>query len=180
MVGANAFVIREWEVAERPNAEGEYVRIRGRKSGLVSWFLALIGIEPTVKIRVTDACFFFEVGSWSGRSTRAIPLPKISSIFHGYVKPWKEALSLLVVLLGISWNMSNSAGLLALLVLLSAVIALVYYVLNKTLILGVFEVGGVFSGIAIKSSVIEDKKLDASDAEQVGNIVQTLILNRNN
>lgn len=176
--GVSTYVIREWQVSNTPKSNGEYIRIQGRAPGLISWFLSLIGIEPSVDIRVTDKAVFFESGSWSGNLTRTIPLSKVSSVLHGFTKPWKESLILFAVLAFISISIfaERSGAGVAIGILFSLIIAMVFYLLNKKLMLGVFEVGGLISGIHIKRSVIEGKKLDAADAAYVGKIIQGLML----
>lgn len=180
-----AYVVKSWDVNEEVNANGNFVEIKGRAPGVISWFLALVGIEPTVAIKISEKLFVFEAGSWSGKSYKTIPIAKISSVYYGYSKPWKAALGI-ILLFGLFLNIpvwiSSLAGKPAvtglgfLVGLLIAVgIGLLYYFLNRKLTFGIFEIGGIASGIEIKRSVIEGKKLDEKDAERVGNILNQLI-----
>ena len=176
----SAYVVKSWEVNTNPNANGNYIEIHGRTPGLISWFLALMGIEPTVAVKVSDKTYSFESGSWGGRFYKSIPMGKISSVFYGYAKPWKEALAIFIILSSVLYGFfipfANSvfgAGVISIFV--SLIVALLYYFLNKKLTLGVFEVGGGAIGIQIKRSVIEGKKLDETDAEHVGDLIKQLL-----
>ena len=182
----SAYVVKTWEVSTNQNESGNYIEIQGRPSGLVSWLLALMGIEPTVAIKVSDKTYSFESGSWSGRFYKSIPLTKISSVFYGYAKPWKEAIGLFIIMLPIVFLVAQAlaqgmngfgAGMLSFCA--SLIISLIYYFLNKKLTLGVFEVGGTATGIQIKRSIIEGKKLDETDAEHVGDLIKQLLEYKN-
>ena len=170
----SAYVVKSWKVSEEVNEQGNFVDIKGRAPGLISWFLALMGIDATVSIKVSNELFTFEAGSWSGRFYKTIPLSKISSVYYGYSKPWKEALVLFLIL-GVALGVPTYG----VMTVIGGIIALLYYFLNKKLTLGVFEIGGGASGIEIKRSVIEGKKLDEKDAEQVGDLIQQLLISKN-
>jgi hypothetical protein len=177
-----AYVVKTWEVGTQPNENGNYVEIQGRTPGLFSWFLALMGIEPTVAIRISDKVYTLESGSLSGRFYKTIPIAKISSVYYGFAKPWKETIFLFIILAFIltaamrtAGSNINLFGAIVISLAVSTIIALLYYSLNKKLTLGVFEVGGKAIGIVIKRSIIEGKKLGEKDAEQVGDLVKQLL-----
>jgi len=166
MATGTSYVIKEWYVSETANSHGHFIRIKGRAPGLISWILALIGIDDTVTFEVDNKNLIYSAGSWAGMVRKSIPLSMISSVYYGYAKPWQTALVIAVL------GSLITAGIGA---LVFVPIALIYYVLNKTLTLGVGEVGGILSAINIKRSVIEGKKLDESDAETAYHLIQRLI-----
>lgn len=49
-----ALVIKSWSVNSNPAAGQPYVRIVGRESGIVSFILALVGIDATTSLIVTS------------------------------------------------------------------------------------------------------------------------------
>lgn len=59
--------------------------------------------------------------------------------------------------------------------IVGGIIALLYYFLNKTMTIGVFEIGGMLNGISIKRSVIENKALDEKDAEKFEKVLLALV-----
>ena len=177
-----AYVIKSWAADTTPvDDEGSYVRIVGRAPGIISWLLAALGIDPTVTMRATATKIVYEVGSLSGRSRRIIPLAKISSLHYGYLKPWISALALAVFLsfllgaIGVTMQPDSSVAIIAVAILVSFVIAIVYYLLNKQLTVGIVEVGGVGSAITFKRSIIENKKINESEAEHVCKLIEALM-----
>ncbi len=156
------YVVKTWDVGTKPNEEGNYVKIGGRAPGLWSWFLSLIKIDPTISIIFTQNKVIYESGSWQGKTRRVIPINSISSFYYGYTKPWKEALVMGIVLGILTFGLGLLVG-------------LIYYFLNKTLSIGICEKSGVMSGIDMKRSVIEGKKIDEKDAELVCSILERLV-----
>lgn len=173
-----AFVIRSWHANNHADNKGRYVSIEGRQAGLIPWFLALIGIDPTVRMSVYSDKFTFELGSISGMNRRIIPLAKISSTFYGYSKPWKEAFALCLTSVGLGIAISGIEGFFAFILLFA--ISLAYYVLNKELALAVVEDSGFSSTIEFKRSVIENQSIDENQAEKVVMIINALVERRLN
>jgi hypothetical protein len=157
-----ALVIKEWSASETPNARGEYVVIRGRQEGLVSFLLSALGIDPGTSMQVSGDQIIFEHGSIAGFERRLIPLSAVSSTFFSYRKPVQEALAIALVLgvptFGIGF-----------------IIAAVYYFLNKRLSLGFVEISGVVNAISFKRSVIEGVKIDEAEGARVVAILEQLV-----
>ena len=105
LVGEAALVIKEAEVNENGPL---YVRIKGRKSGIIAWFLNLIGVDTTAVFEVYEDRIEFSKGSLSGRIREMIPLTAICNLGTGYLKPiiWMVlaiiALLLIIPTFGIS------------------------------------------------------------------------------
>ena len=153
-----ALVIKDWIAKEAPD-NGVYIYIKGREAGLLSFLLSLLKVDPTTTLTVNGDNVLFEQGSLSGFSRRVIPLQNVCSGFYGYSKPWKEA-----VLLGVILAIPTLG--------IGIIVALVYYLLNKQLTLGVVEVSGIASSIAFKRSVIEGKKIDETEGAEVIKILE--------
>ena len=48
-----SLVLKSWTAKEEGiDEEGNYVYIAGRESGILSWILSLVGIDPTTTIKV--------------------------------------------------------------------------------------------------------------------------------
>lgn len=186
----SALVLKAWKVKNKPvDGEDNYVVISGRKSGLISWFLSLVGIDPTTTIKVGLERIEFHASSLSGINNRMIPLRGVCSTYYGYHKPWKETIGIFVLLawllssfiIAITMDRSNghfslSGFLIALVISLG--VALIYYFLNRTLTLGFVENSGVISGIQFKRSIIENIDVDEDQARMACEITQAIIEQR--
>lgn len=178
-----AYVIKEWQADVRPvDDKNNYVRIVARKGGLISWFLALVGVDPTVTLSVSSRNFVHEQGSLFGWIRRVTPLSKISSITYGYRKPLPEAILIFLFLgsglmsvLSVVRRRGLGVGTVLLAVVIALVAAGVYYALNKTAFIEAVDNAGKGSGLRFKRSVIENQKIDETQAERVSGIVQALM-----
>jgi hypothetical protein len=182
----SALVIKAWQVDSKPiDRYQNFVRISGRKGGLVAWALSLMGIDPVTTIRVGLDRIEFKTASLAGIESRLIPLQSICSSYYGYHKPWKQALSIWVAFVFVGTSIGSamaegrgqSAGLMPLLAsaAIGLVAALLYYFLNRTLTLGFVEASGVINGIRFKRSMIENLDINQQQAKRVCIVVQRLI-----
>ena len=180
------YVIKSWYSSNQPDTDGNYILIEGRQEGLISWLLSVFRIEPTVTIRVTENKVEFAEGSLAGNVRRVIPMLGICSSLYGYEKPWQKAAGMFFVLAwvlgamgaGIAGSSGGGGGaafggLVA--VAIAAVVALIYYSLNKTMTLGFVENSGLINAIQFKRSVIENKTIDEQHAAYVCDLTQHLI-----
>ena len=181
----NKVVVKSWKVSETPIDGQDYcVEIIGRKPGFFAWLSALFGIDPTVRLRVGSKWFEYKKASLAGWETKQIPLRKVSSVFNSYYRPWKKALAvflslfvtggMLIVRMGEMDNDFIVAGLITMLV--GAVIALLYFFLNRSFVLCIYEVGGrATGGIRFKRSVIENVDINQAKVEEACQIIKRLI-----
>lgn len=154
----NTLVIKKWHSSPNPDSTGRYIEIVGRTAGLFGWLLALLGIDPITSIEMKADKFVFATGSLSGQTKNVVPIEGISSYFYGYYKPWREALII---------------GLLTFWLLFLP--GLLYYWLNKTLIVGIVEQSGLIRSITFKRSVIEGQNIDENQASAVIEQIQSLV-----
>ncbi len=162
----NAFVIKSWSAADQPDAAGNYVNINGRAGGLVSWLLNLLDISPTVHMTVRADKIIFQKGSLEGSLHFLTPLENTCSMFYALKRPLKEAV-ILGIVLGVATFFTFG--------ILGIAVAILYYVLNKTLTIGFTDTGGRLSEIPFKRSVIEGQVIDEAEAARVCDIVQRLV-----
>lgn len=165
-MSATAFVIKSWSAGSQPDAEQNYVNISGRAGGLVSWVLNLLGISPTVRLVVRADKITFQRGSLEGTLSFLTPLENTCSTFYAFKRPLKEALILAVILGAVTFFSFGLIGI---------AIAILYYVLNKTLTVGFTDIGGRIHEIPFKRSVIEGKTIDEIEAARVCDIIQNLV-----
>ena len=162
----NAFVIKSWSASDQPDGDGNYVNINGRAGGLVSWMLNLLDISPTVHMTVRADKIIFQKGSLEGSLHFLTPLENTCSMFYALKRPLKEAVILGIVLGAATFFTFGILGI---------AIAILYYVLNKTLTIGFTDTGGRVSEIPFKRSVIEGQAIDEAEAARVCDIVQRLV-----
>lgn len=181
-------VVKQWYVSNVPRADGSYLSISGRRSGLVGWLLSVLGLDPTITLSITDKKITLHTTSIGGISNRITPLGTVSSSSFGYSKPWLG--SLLVWLLSFPFFFAlfsfvmEKLGFYSLAesfisLLLSAGVAFLlaqyYFRYNKSLTLGYVELSGVAAQIRFKPSVIEGVNIDERQAEYAAKVMQHLI-----
>jgi hypothetical protein len=186
---AGAMVISEWHVATfhssldnsfyQPNAQGEFIAIRGRAPGLFSWIMSLLGVERGVRMVAIGQHIRFQEGDLGGSATRIIHLDKICSTYYGYKKPWAEAFAIILfagvplAMLGALLPFSAIGAILGFGVGLG--IAAIYYALNKRMSIGLVEMSGVVNEIVFKRSVLEGINLDEQSSSQASDVIQWLM-----
>jgi hypothetical protein len=186
-----AYVVTTWKANNQPiDDKQNYVHIRGRAMGIVSWFLSLLKISPTVSLEISNARIAISEGSLSGSANRVLPLENVCSTFYGYRKPIREAIALGVFLAIVCFNFfagsttqqgygfgvrTFNAGTGTLGALIGVAIAVVYYIFNKKLTVGFVENSGVINTIAFKGSMIEGQQVDEQSAKYVAELTQALI-----
>jgi hypothetical protein len=168
-MAATAFVIKSWSAGDQPDAQQNYVDIYGRAGGLIAWVLILLSISPTVRLVVRGDKIVFQKGSLEGTLNFLTPLENMCSTFYAFKRPLKEAVILGVILGAVTFFSFGLVGI---------AIAILYYVLNKTLTIGFTDVGGRVSEIPFKRSVIEGKTIDEAEAARVCDIIQHLVDSR--
>jgi len=156
-----SLVIKEWYAGDVPNNNGDFVHLVGRESGLLSWLLSLLKIDPISEIEVKDNLIKFTSSSLAGQEKRIIPLNSITSAYYGYEKPWKMALILTVLLTPIFF--------------IGLIVGPLYYFLNKNLTVGVVEASGWVGVFSFKRSIIEGQNINEEEAYKVIEIIRTLI-----
>jgi hypothetical protein len=175
-------VLKRFTVDE--NAE-TMVDIEGRNSGLISWFLNLIGVDDTITLRCTRQLIEYHSSSVFGASSMIIPLSAISGIASGLRKPkeWLYAAGILAVT-GISASASlasESAGaaLTGIVVSLGlAAICLFFYSIKKRLSLFVQNGGDTLYGLEFQKSVIEGVEIDNEKVTRAILVINKAVLDK--
>lgn len=156
-----ALVIKKWHSSKTPNKDGNYVHLVGRQPGLFAWFLSLMGIDPTTEIEIKENLIVFTTSSLAGKQKRVIPMKSVCSAYYGYVKPWQIALAIGLLLLPVFF--------------LGLIAGPLYYYLNKELSVGIVEISSWTGGFCFKRSVIEGQNIDEEKAQEVIDIIRSLI-----
>jgi len=162
MLGPSALATKEFWYSTTPE-NGKFVRIVGRKSGLVDWIFSMIGIDTITEFEVFRDHIRFKTSNLSGSNTMVIPVTSVSSTSSGYFKPF------IYFVIGIPLLPFFGLGL----------IPIIYYFLHKSLMLSATAHSSEIAAIAFKRSVIEGVKVEQKDAEQVVEIINKLVLMAN-
>lgn len=170
MLGRSALVVKEVMVDESAEMQ---VKIVGRKAGLISWLLSLLGIDSTFTLCVYSDRLESREGSLSGMLKTMIPLSSIDTYTTGFAKPFiclVFGIAFLVMTI-FGWITTGSfAG--GFVFLIFAVVTFIMYALQKCLVLNFTTNGGNGICFLFKRSVIEGVNVDESFAERVGEIVK--------
>ena len=164
MIGTAALAVKEKEI----NPEGPcYVRIVGRKSGLVDWFLTLIGVNTTTMLEVYSDRIEYSYGSLSGSVLEVIPLSKVSNLLCGRFKP-----VILFVFAAISFFAAFFTFGLSLIL---AILFIIFYFLQKTVLISIIPNSASPVAIAFKRSLIENKNISDEEAQQIIKLIADLV-----
>ena len=154
------------------------VDIEGRNSGLIAWFLNLVGIDDTIALRCTRTSIEYRSSSFFGASSMLIPLSAVSGIVSGLRKP-KEWLYLALGIggCGIAGSASlagSGAGSALTGVVFSLVLAaacLLVYSIKKRMSLFVQNGGDLLYGLEFQKSIIEGVEVDSA---KVGRAIEAI------
>ena len=172
-MASNALVISSMEINENGPI---YIDIKGRKPGLLNWFLTLIGINTKVSIEVHEKFVRMSSASFSGRINQTIPLSAISNVLTGLMKPvlWL-ILALVALVAGIVVAMEASHAWPFIIGLIVAICFVIAYILGKSTILCLRAHSGDTIGMLVKRSLIEGIAFTDEDADRIVTIVSDLI-----
>lgn len=171
-----ALVVKRWYADTKPNENGNYVEIAAREPGFFAWLLSLFKIDPSFFLNIGYDQVTFEKSNFIGYKKTVITTENISSSFYGYHKPWVKALTIFSVFLGIGAAFADSsAGTAFVIFVIGLLISVIYYFLNKELMIGFSEMNGDNYALVLKRSVIENKEINEKQMELVIDIILTLI-----
>jgi F0F1-type ATP synthase assembly protein I len=160
-------VLKEFKLDE--NAE-EFLRIKGREGGLLSFILTLVGIDATTELKCNSKDMLFRSASLrKGQSNLFIPNSAVTAVVSGFAKPFALLVNAIVwFCVGIGAGIAADSfvgGLIGGLVV--GGICLVLYILNKSLVFGVYNGGDhPIAAIHVKRSVLEGVKVDFEQFEK--------------
>lgn len=169
-------VIKNWNINEAADSDGVRIDIVGRNAGLISWFMSLVGLDTTDELKVTEKRIEFTSSSLFGKQSSSIPISKVTNIFYGYSKPLYASLFYMLVFVAIGFaSMESSVTLGLFFMVLGLGLSMLTYSFGKVFTVG-FGCGGKNEyGISFKRSMIENKKIDESEAEKVSRLIHQTV-----
>ena len=154
-LGSPTLVVSKYLVDENA-ADGKYLNIVGRPSGLMSWLLTLMKINPQTNLELQNDRLSVSLSQLSGESHTVVPLDAIDITKCGFSKKLRWlVLGIATLLGGVS---AGDGGVFMMALLLSAVFLVLYFFSNR-MFLSV-TAGGESVVIEYKKSVVEGVKVD--------------------
>jgi len=175
-----ALVLKKFELNEDLNNKSvSLVLIEGRKAGIISWLLTLVGISATTSLEANSEQLIFKQQSLYGETNNFIPLPAVAELTGGYTRKFNYLILCIFFLAGglISAPFTAFIGLIAGIIL--AVIFGILFWLSKRLEIIVGTNGGTHPGIAFKRSIIGNLAVDIDKVKKTITVINQAILNVN-
>jgi hypothetical protein len=176
-----ALVVTDYWVSDTPReTDGAYINILARNSGLVAWLMTVLSIQSVHRLSVFYDDVVLERRSIFGYTRVLLPVPSVSSVITGYHKPWLKALLYWGVFaaLGAGVEQEYQSAIGGILVaLLGTVIAIVVFILNRSLTVVVREQEGSLHGLSLKRSVIEGVEIDEQALSRITTVFGALLQN---
>ena len=178
--GSPILVLKEFKLAEDEN---EFLCIRGRASGLLSWVLSLCGINPVSSLSCNKQSMKFEEAAIRyGKKSLDIPLTAVTCVSTGIYKPFGLlVIGIIFTISGIAGTFVPNAGAGSLIIgLIIAAIFFILYALKKQMFFGVY-IGGdhPVAVIIAKKSIIEGQNINEQKFEAAANALNNAVLRVN-
>lgn len=175
LFGARALVVKEWKID--PGAPIP-VCIKGRKAGLLAWFLSFLKLDATTTFELHANHVSLADGSLAGQIREIVPLSGACNIGTGYLKPFGYILAAVGFCFWaiVSLFNDNASGWAVVWQLVLAVGSVIAYFLNRCLVLYVKPVSSSTIQIAFKRSVIEGVDVDEETSRKVVRLVVDAIM----
>jgi len=176
LLARKALVLQEFNVEE-----GNYhiVHIKARKGGLISWIFSIIGLDSTNEFNIYEDKIEYVEGSLSGKIKTIIPLSAISIAQAGFCKPFisivLSIISLIISITCFCYKYDIGTTFPGWLFLVIAIIFIVNYILNKSLLVSVVSNSSFVASICFKRSIIEGVEINEKDAFAVVEIINKLL-----
>lgn len=172
-----SLVVKKFFVSPTPREDGVYVEILARESGFFAWLFALLKLDPNFCLRIIYDKVCYESSSIFGFTKVIMPIHSVSSIYFGTVRPWKKALFwfvLFAVGAYVAAQMQEMAWTIGLTVA-GIVIAVLVFILNRELTIGVNEVTDTPYEMTLKRSIIEGQEISEQKLEEITQIFTAIL-----
>jgi len=171
LFGRSALVAKEIHVDESQDCQ---VKIVARKSGLISFILALFGIDSTFVLQIYGDRLESQEGSLSGRIKTTIPLTALDTFTGGFTRPiYLLVLAVFLIVLSLVVGFSKDVpGIVVFLLIAFAGVCVLFYFLRKCLLLGFTTNGANGIVFLLKRSVIEGVNVDEALSDCIIDLVK--------
>lgn len=172
-----ALVIKKFFVSNEPREDGVYVEIQARQSGFFSWLFALFGLDPNYSLSILFDKVIYQASSLNGFHKVILPIQSVSSIYFGTVRPWGKALFWFLLFVGGAYAAAEmgETNWVVFSVVAGLIIAILVYILNRELTIGVTEVTAATYPLVLKRSVIEGQEISEAKLAEISQIFVALL-----
>jgi hypothetical protein len=183
-------VLKEFRIEEKP-ANGEFIYILGRRSGILAWFLTLFGLQSQTSFSITrDEVVRETVGPW-GFDSHYAPMAAVRTSLCGYSRAFGVlvlsmafyAYGLLSFLVAVTKSNDyvrqsalHDASTTLWTCLVCGTLCYVWYALSKRIVLSVSALGNTKLGISFKRSVIENVGVELGRAMEAVDLINAKLL----
>lgn len=173
----SSLVLTEFTI-ENLEISDTLVNLKGRQSGLISFILTTLKLEPIASLLVTKQKIHFHSNSLSGEDHIVVSLKNsVSSVYCNYYRPISYlvfgAVFTIICLLASIGTGTVTGFFIA--IFLDIILVLAFY-FNKSIIISIETIGGEKFGLRFKPSLIENINLDIEKARQVIEIINNQII----
>jgi hypothetical protein len=179
--GTPILVLKEFKLKDD---DDEFLRIKGRSSGLLSWILSLCGIDPVSSLSCNKQSIRFEEAAIRyGKKTLDIPLIAVTAVATGISKPFGLLVfGIIFLILGIAGIFIPEMGIgIFIICLIIGVVFFIFYSLKKQMFFRVYNGGDKpVATIMAKKSIIEGQNVDEAKYMAAANALNKAVLEINN
>ncbi len=178
MLSTNAILaLQRFELRKQPQQPRfAVVQIVGRRRGVVSFLLTLLGLDATTSLTVTPTSVQCRSASLFGERHHFIPLNRIAVLcagFHRPLKPLFYAIFVLVLGMIVAFRTESMWPFLIAILFGAGFVAL--YFLTKSLVVEIYPCGGPPISVAFQPNVIEGVSVDLAKARDAIVVISDLL-----
>jgi hypothetical protein len=156
--------------------DGNLVTIIGRQSGLLSWLLTLIRIDPEIGFIATAKDLRFYHKSLFNEKNIVMTLRNVSHINCGYSRPFWYLVFAVLSLLAFVVDIMNADDIAGVFYLIVAIVLLLMFYFNKSITIMVETNGGATYKVKFKPSFIENVDVNLEKTKQVVELINSQII----
>lgn len=170
-----AIVVKEW--LEPGPTEGVLIEVRGRPSGILSFVLNLLHIQPTFHLIVSRAEVEIRSTSWSGQIAIRAPIHRIGLTVSGFVRPLAPVIigGLCLLALPATMILGDAVRDVFPFVTFAVIGCIAWYLLGRSAMLRV-HAGGTSIGLAFSGSALGGRVVGIEAARRLARLVGDLVL----
>ncbi|MBQ7207808.1 MAG: hypothetical protein IJS01_08430 [Lentisphaeria bacterium] len=174
LIGGNALVLKEKAI----DLNGPcYVRLSGRKGGLIDLILTIIGVNTTQTLEIYEDRVEYIRGSLSGNIRQIIPTAKISDMLCGFFRPVLFLILGIASVIGCVVCLISASWVFLAVSLILAALFLTRYWFKKTTLISITADSSSSVEISFRRSMTHS--LSEDEARQVVRIINELVRRAN-